>query len=81
MVASALEVLAETLENLGWRISKDLNLEATESAPLDLESWQEAAASLVAYAETCMEVLEQPEVAAALANSAPQAAPDPAARC
>jgi hypothetical protein len=64
--AEAVTVLADALDRLGARIHRDLNVETGEAAPA---SDPELAATLVsfsAYADECLEALDDVRVLAAL---------------
>jgi hypothetical protein len=62
----AVEVLADALERLGARIHRDLNAETREAAPLDDPEWDATLAQFTAFAEDCLQVLEDARVLAAL---------------
>lgn len=74
--AEAVTVLADALDRLGARIHRDLNVETSESAPA---SDPELAATLVrfsAYADECLEALDDARVLAALMATKQVAKPD-----
>lgn len=64
----AITVLVETLERLGARIDRDLNVEAGEAAAPDDPRWAATLSSFVAFAEECMAVLDDPRVVSALSD-------------
>jgi hypothetical protein len=64
--AGVVTVLVEALERLGARIDRDLNVEAGEAAAPEDARWAATLSSFVAFADECMEVLDDPRVVSAL---------------
>lgn len=61
--------LAESLERLGARIHRDLNVEAGETAAPD-DQWAATLAEFVEFAGECLTVLDDPRVNGVLAQAA-----------
>lgn len=59
-------VLATTLEQLTTRVSRDLDVDASESVLPDDPSWAETISRLAEYARKCAEVLDEPRITAML---------------
>ena len=59
-------VLASTLERLTIRVSRDLDVDAGESVLPDDPFWADTISRLAVYARECAEVLDEPQIAAAL---------------
>jgi hypothetical protein len=60
-------LLAVSLERLGARVSRDLDIDAAEGVPPEDPIWAETIAGVAVYARECLAVLDDPRVAAALA--------------
>ncbi|GAA1021377.1 hypothetical protein Aple_060330 [Acrocarpospora pleiomorpha] len=58
--------LATTLERLGIRIRRDLDVDAGEGVPPDDPVWAETIAGVAGYARECMRIIDDPRVAAIL---------------
>jgi hypothetical protein len=59
-------VLATTLERLTTRVSRDLDVDASESVPPDDPFWADTISRLAEYARKCAEVLDEPRITAML---------------
>jgi len=70
--------LADALERLGIRISRDLDVEAGEGALPEDPAWAATLIDFVAYAEQCLEILDRPDVATFLARAESMAQPEDA---
>jgi hypothetical protein len=68
VAVSAVVQLADALDRLIARVERDCNVEASEGVPPREPAWAQVVDHLAAYAELCREVLDAPEVAAALAE-------------
>lgn len=66
--ADLVAVLAITLERLTARVSRDLDIDAGESVPPDDPFWANTISRLADYARECAQVLDEPQVTAALAS-------------
>ena len=63
---AAVTVLAEALDRLGARIHRDLHVESREAAPVSDPDLARTLAKFSAYADECLETLEDARVVAAL---------------
>lgn len=63
---AAVTVLAEALDRLGARIYRDLHVESREAAPVSDPDLAMTLAKFSAYADECLEALEDARVLAAL---------------
>jgi hypothetical protein len=63
---AAVTVLAEALDRLGARIHRDLHVESREAAPVSDPDLARTLVKFSAYADECLEVLEDARVLAAL---------------
>jgi hypothetical protein len=59
-------MLAEALDRLGARIHRDLHVESREAAPVSDPDLARTLAQFSAYADECLETLEDARVVAAL---------------
>ena len=66
--ADLVAVLATTLERLTARVSRDLDVDVGESVLPDDPFWADTISRLAEYARECAEVLDEPQVSAALAG-------------
>jgi hypothetical protein len=64
--ANVVELLASSLERLAARVSRDLDVDATEGVPPEDPVWAETIGGVAAYARECLAILDDPQVAAAL---------------
>jgi len=65
----AVAVLVDALERLGARITRDLNVEASEAAAPEDPRWAATLEGVVSFAERCLGVLDDPRVLSALAEA------------
>ena len=65
--SQAVAVLADALERLGARITRDLNVEAGEGAAPEDPRWADTLSGFVTFADQCLGVLDDPRVISALA--------------
>jgi hypothetical protein len=63
---AAVTVLAEALDRLGARIHRDLHVESREAAPVSDPDLARTLTKFSAYADECLEALEDSRVVAAL---------------
>jgi hypothetical protein len=63
---AAVTVLAEALDRLGARIQRDLHVESREAAPVSDPDLAMTLAKFSAYADECLEALEDARVLTAL---------------
>ena len=68
--ADLVEVLADTLERLTARVSRDLDVDAGESVLPDDPFWADTISRLAKYARECAEVLDEPRITAMLSARA-----------
>jgi hypothetical protein len=61
-----LTALATTLEQLTARVSRDLDVDASESVLPDDPVWADTINRLAEYARECAEVLDEPRISAVL---------------
>jgi hypothetical protein len=64
--ADLVAVLATTLERLTARVSRDLDVDASESVLPDDPFWADTISRLAEYARECAEVLDGPRIGAVL---------------
>lgn len=65
----AVAVLVDALERLGARITRDLNVEASEAAAPEDPRWAATLEGVVSFADACLGVLDDPRVLGALAEA------------
>ena len=63
----AVAVLVDALERLSVRITRDLDVEASESAAPEDPHWAAMLSQFVVFAEQCLTVLDDPRVVQSLA--------------